>query len=826
MLYTTVYVFAENVLQFYWTYIFAYNIRLGDYALKLLSTILKTRKAGYIMKEFERTYGLANFTDASLSAVKYAIKSASDLGHTYVGTEHLLLGLLQGPVSASGSILVRFGISQENVLKRICELVGQGLPTNLTSLMFTPAVKRCIKLAKKTADELTGTKVGTEHLLYAMLNQQNSTAKGILFDLNCNIAKLSQSCTEAVEKSTYVADRQEAPKPVYLEKYGFDMIEKAYANGYDPCVMRDSEIERMTAILLRRFKNNPCLVGEAGVGKTAVVEALATKIANRNVPETLLNTRLYSISLTRLLAGAKYRGDFEERLKACIDEASADKNIILFIDEIHMLMGAGAAEGAIDAANIMKPMLARGEIRVIGATTFVEYSKTIEKDKALDRRFCVVKVEEPTPEAAQKMLMTVKKKYEEHHKVEITEDAIKASVELSCRCVHDKYLPDKAIDLLDEACSLVKLKNFTDKSAQKAPLSECFNEYVSGKISKDRYFNELSRYANLTYNNPKVTENDVSSAMALQLKIKAESKLEEISALKTALNREVIGQSEAINSLCECLKRSACGLKDINKPKASFIFAGPTGVGKTALAKSLAESLYGSDKALIRIDMSEYTEKHSISRLIGPPPGYVGYEDGGELTDAVRKMPQCVVLFDEFEKANKEVTAILLQILDNGFVTDTSGRKVSFKNSIIILTTNLTANSAHSCGFNKEITKSNVREMLSKQFSYELLNRIDAVCEFNKLAGCAAEIAKLELEKLALNVLHSGANVSFSEDVSQFVADNCNASTFGAREIQRYISQNITNKLADLILQNSFGNINCYIEENQIKFSQIQTVSA
>lgn len=778
------------------------------------------------MNEFEKVYGCENFTESAISSIKYAIRISGELGHTYVGTEHLLLGLLQCSTSVSKIILVRFGINAENVLKRICELVGQGMPTQTSSAMFTPAVKRCVKLAKKTSSELSHTRAGTEHLLHSLLNQQNSTARGILFDLNCNVAKLCESCTEAVEKSSVICDKEEPAKPMYLEKFGFEMVNKALQEGFDPCIMRDSEIERIIGVLLRRLKNNPCLVGEAGVGKTAIVEALATKISKGQVPDSLQGTRLYSLSLTRLLAGAKYRGDFEERLKACIDEASASKDIILFIDEIHMLMGAGAAEGAIDAANIMKPMLARGEIRVIGATTFAEYSKTIEKDKALDRRFCVVKVEEPTQEVAEKMLIQSKKKYEEYHKVEILDEAVKAAVELSIRCIHDKYLPDKAIDVLDEACSLVKLKSFTQKSADRKPLSECFNDYVSGKITKDRYFTELSRYALSESTLPIVTQNDVSSAIALQLKLKNENNFKEIEMLKSELSREVIGQNSAIDTLIKALKRSSSGLRDLEKPKASFIFAGQTGVGKTALAKSLSKHIMSKEDSLIRIDMSEYSEKHTVSRLIGSPPGYVGFEEGGELTDAVRKKPQSVILFDEFEKAHKDVTSIMLQILDNGFVTDSMGRKVSFKNSIIILTTNICSSVSKNCGFGSNEVKNDLRKLLAERFSYELINRIDAICEFERLnRESCIKVVNIELEKLATRALSAGTEVRFSSKVSEYLLGLCNTNLFGAREIQRVVAQNVGNKLADAIL-NGANNLFCDVDDNDIELTEPKIISA
>ncbi len=753
------------------------------------------------MLEFDRTYGSENFTSNSLDAISAAISIASDLGHTYVGTEHILLGLLSSNSSAASAILMRFGVSYGGVYARVCDIIGKGERTVLTSQMFTPAAKRCIRLAKKTACELSKTKAGTEHILYAMLNQQNSTARGILYDLNCNISKLHSSCGEAVEKSVLAGDFNNAPKPVSLEKYGFDMVKKAKSGCFDPCVMRENEISRLIGILLRRQKNNPCLVGEAGVGKTAIVEALASKIAGNDVPQTLQGIRLYSLSLTQLLAGAKYRGDFEERIKACIDEASASKDIILFIDEIHMLIGAGAAEGAIDAANILKPMLARGEIRVIGATTFDEYRRTIEKDKALERRFSVVKVDEPSEEAAIQMLMKLKPKYETHHGVSISDDAINAAVSLTSRLITDRRLPDKAIDVLDEACSAVKLHAY-DEISKRPQLSEFFNSYVGGKITKESYFSELSKYAFQSSCVPVVSRQDISSAVSMQLRLPVGSeRLIDTDIVFEKLKSAVIGQDEAISEVVNALKRSGSGLRDPDRPIASFMFSGPTGVGKTSLAKALSYALFSDANALIRFDMSEFSEKHSVSRLIGSPPGYVGFDDGGELTERVRKRPYSVVLFDELEKADKEVISILLQVLDNGFLTDSSGRQVSFKNTVIILTTNISVKTGSSCGFAVDNAADTSREVLSKVFARELVNRIDAVCSFNKLSTESGRvIAAKQLECIRMRAQSMGTKVSFSSELCDYVVQKASIESYGARDIYRVIASEIENPLADLMM--------------------------
>lgn len=779
------------------------------------------------MLEFNRIYGNENFTESALSAVRKSLAAASDMGHTYVGTEHILLGLLSEETGAASAILERFGVCYSSVYSKMCEMIGTGERLTVSSSMFTPAVKRCIRLAKKTACDISNTKVGTEHILYAVLNQQNSTARGILYDLNCNISKLFNSCTEAVEKSTLAGDIKESPKPVNLEKYGFDMVAKAKKGGFDPCIMRENEIERLISVLLRRQKNNACLVGEAGVGKTAIVEALAERIASKRVPSLLQDIRLYSVSLTQLLAGAKYRGDFEERLKACIDEASASKDIIMFIDEIHMLIGAGAAEGAIDAANILKPMLARGEIRVIGATTFDEYRKTIEKDKALDRRFCTIKVDEPNTSAAEAMLMQVKGRYSEHHRVDITDEAVKAAVSLSQRFLTDRYLPDKAIDVLDEACSYVKLK--ADKeSSESMQLSDSFNSYVSGKISKEKYFAELSRHAFPDENRPKVTEEDVMYAISLQSSVpKACDVIGDIPRIKNSLLSKVVGQDEAVLSVVNALKRSCSGLRDPNKPIVSLMFSGPTGVGKTSLANAIGEALFSSSERVIRFDMSEFCESHSVSRLIGSPPGYIGFDNGGELTESVRKKPYSVVLFDELEKAHRDVLAILLQILDNGFLTDTSGRKVSFKNTIIVMTTNAVVREASTCGFASDTNINEPRAALTKSFSSELMNRIDAVCAFHSLSlDSCKSIALGYLNDIRRRAQGAGVSVSFSDEVIQYVVELSNTKQFGAREIKRVITREVEDRLADFMLEKSEREILCVVSKNSIVFKSSQAISA
>lgn len=755
------------------------------------------------MLDFDKNFGSSNFTDSALSAVRAAAFEAGELGHTYIGTEHLLLGILDDESCAASCILKRFGIVRQTIFNRICEMIGVGEKTSLTTASFTPAVKRCIRMSKKISADISKTKAGTEHLLYGLLNQQNSTARGILYDLNCNISRLCAGCSEAVEKSAMFSEgrHKERPKPINLEKYGFDMVKKANDEGYDPCIGRDVELERLIGILLRRQKNNPCLVGEAGVGKTAIVEALAARIANGSLPKGLCDVSLYSLSLTQLLAGAKYRGDFEERLKACIDEACGNSNILLFIDEIHMLMGAGAAEGAIDAANILKPMLSRGELRVIGATTFDEYRKTIEKDKALERRFSCIRIEEPDEKTASEMLMAIKGKYEAYHGVVISEAAIEAAVRLSAKHIKGRQLPDKAIDVMDEACSQVKLKHY-NQSNTKNELSQSFEEFVSGKITGESYLSKLSEEARLRNSVPIVTPEDMMSAVSTQTAIPRECGIiKDLERIEAALNSKVRGQDLAVRAVISALRRYGSGLQDGSRPIASLIFAGPTGVGKTSLASALSKALFNSEDALVRFDMSEFSEKHSVSRLIGAPPGYIGFDDGGELTERIRKKPYSVVLFDELEKAHKEVIAILLQLLDNGFLTDSSGRKVSFRNTVVIMTTNAAVKSARLCGFGAASKDSQPRETLTQVFSSELINRIDAVCPFTELsADICAEIAMNSLEELRDRAAKAGICLNVDGGIYKAIAERSQYRKFGARDIKRAIQAEIENPLAEAII--------------------------
>ncbi len=777
------------------------------------------------MTNFDRVYPASDYTDEAIGAIKQAMKCAMDLGHTYVGTEHLLLAFLKdNPASAAGEILSNYGVSYQAVSRKICEMAGKGTKrTNLDTDSFTPAARRSLKFAKKTANDHAREKAGTEHILYAILGQQNSTAGCVLGELTGNSSRIFAATAEIIERDNHLeSPYRPQPKAPNLEKFGFDMVRKASLGEFDPCVMRDAELERIIGILLRRQKNNPCLVGEAGVGKTAVVEALAGKIADGNVPEQLLNTRIYSLSLTQLLAGAKYRGDFEERLKYCIDEAATIDGIILFIDEIHMLIGAGAAEGAIDAANILKPMLARGDIRVIGATTYDEYRKTIEKDKALDRRFSLVRINEPDEETAIRMLMRLKPKYESHHNVRISDEAIRKAVELSSRSIPDRYLPDKAIDILDEACSSVKLNAFTKRQNMKKIKSSLSG--ISAEGLTERYLSELSSYVG----NPTVTGSDIARCIALQTSVPDENELiRNLPHIESTLRTRIIGQDDAISEVVNALRRSGSGLRDRNRPIATLLFSGPTGVGKTSLAKAVCEALFGSEEKLIRLDMSEFSEKYSLSRLIGSPPGYVGSENGGELTERVRKSPYSVVLFDELEKADRDVISILLQICDNGSLTDSQGRHVSFRNTVIIMTTNIVSSKSTSCGFVPSGYESSDRSALARQFSSELINRIDAVCSFNRLSGASCEeLTRQMLLQLSKRAASAGVRLSYSDGIEKFILSKSNTQEFGAREIRRVIASEIESPLAYEMSIGRRGELMCEISNGKALFKRSLAVSA
>lgn len=750
-------------------------------------------------------YNTELFTKKANIVINKALITAGRLGHTYAGSEHLLLSLASEQGSTAYSILKSCGINEDRVLSEIIRLIGRGDAASVDMSRATPVFLRIIERSCEKANASKSKPAGTEHLLSAILDEENSTAYSIILSVGGNISRISSSCSVPMSFSGSV--RSQSVKAPTLLKYGKDLTEEAYQCKCDPVFCRDKEIERVIQILSRRTKNNPCLVGEAGVGKTAVVEGVARLIAEGKAPSFLRDKRIISLSLTSMVAGAKYRGDFEERIKECLDEAAENDNIILFIDELHTIVGAGAAEGAIDAANILKPQLARGEIKIIGATTFDEYRRFIAKDNALDRRFQQVIIEEPSEEDCRQILKGLASCYESFHKVIITDEAIDAAITLSVRYINDRCLPDKAVDLIDEAASRAKIKGFGEPKNLKE-LAENLNlllektEGGSARMRKKASAGKTPIY---------VTAEDIACVLSASSGIPVSrisfTEGQRLLSLESELHKRIIGQDEAVKAVSDAVRRGRSGLGDPKRPVGSFFFCGPSGVGKSELAKALAESLFGSESSLIRLDMSEYMEKHSVSRMIGSPPGYVGFDEGGQLTEAVRKKPYSVVLFDEIEKAHADVSNLLLQILEDGVLTDSKGRKISFSNTIIILTSNIGAGfitEKKTIGFSDQnedkCIRDNVLSELKREFRPELLNRIDEIIVFNKLSESEMPF----LTERMLSVLKERAaaleiSVEFSEGaVAELTKEGFGS--FGARKLRHTIITNVENLLSKKIL--------------------------
>ncbi len=810
-------------------------------------------------------YNFNGFTVKANDALNLAITSAEQMGHTYIGSEHILLGLLKVGDSLASALLLKNGITAEKIEAQIRDTVGTGSATTLTPSYFTDRAKKAIEVATTGAAN-TGKKLcGTEHLLIGILGEGDNYAIRFIRNLGVDIAFLtSEALKSAGVDNDYTPPTAKKTKPKRegadtpnLDKYGRDLTEAASGNKLDPVIGRSDEIERVIQILCRRSKNNPCLIGEPGVGKTAIVEGLAQKIESGDVPEILKDKRVISLDLTGMVAGTKYRGDFEERIKAVIDEVVGNDSVILFIDEIHNIVGAGAAEGSTDAANILKPSLARGEMQVIGATTITEYRKNIEKDAALERRFQPVTVGEPTEEDSLLILKGLRPKYEKHHGIKITDEALNAAVTLSVRYISDRYLPDKAIDLIDEAGSRVRLRHSsppedikelenqistTETEKEEAILSQDF-EKAAGLRDK---INELKEKLNADRDNWKlsgggaVTDTEIAEIVSLWTGVpvtqltKTES--ERLLNLEDVLHGRIVGQHEAVQTLSKAIRRGRVGLKDPNRPIGSFIFLGPTGVGKTELCKALAEAMFGSENAMIRLDMSEYMEKHTVSRLIGSPPGYVGFDEGGQLTEKVRKKPYSVVLFDEIEKAHPDVFNILLQILDDGILTDSQGRRVDFKNTVIVMTSNIGArlitDKKQSFGFTTAETveddynsvKATVLAELKKAFRPEFLNRVDDMVVFHKLSkDDIKNIAKKMLSALTKKLEALGISASFDDSAVSAIADAGFDEIYGARPLRRAIQSKIEDNLSEKMLDGTIQNgdsIVCSFENGEFIFTK------
>ena len=781
------------------------------------------------------------FTKKAEAALILARECAADFGHSYIGTEHILWGLVKEGTGVAASVLLTNGANEERIGNKILELIGtgEGSPANLN---YTPRTKRVMELSYAEARRMGQNYIGTEHILIGIMREGESVAVKILSDLGIDIRKLYESILAMLSEDTPMAAVQNRPKAAdvetpTLDQFGRDLTYLVREGKVDPVIGRDKEIERVIQILSRRTKNNPCLIGEPGVGKTAICEGLAHKIIEGNVPETLKDKRVGTLGRSSLVAGAKYRGEFEDRLKKSIEEIMSAGNVVLFIDELHTIVGAGAAEGAIDAANILKPLLARGEIQIIGATTLDEYRKHIEKDAALERRFQPISVGEPTPEEAIEILKGIRDKYEAHHKVKITDKALEAAVRLSCRYINDRFLPDKAIDLIDEASSKVRLTSFTappdlkdlehrienlHKMKEDAIVSQEFEKAASLRDEENKLKEELSSKMEAwkmekSKHTQVVSEEEIAAIIGswtgIPVSRLAQEETERLKNMESVLHQRVIGQEDAVKAVSRAIRRGRVGLKDPKRPVGSFIFLGPTGVGKTELSKALAEALFGDESLMIRIDMSEYMEKHSVSRLVGSPPGYVGYDEGGQLTEKVRRKPYAVVLFDEIEKAHPDVFNMLLQILDDGRLTDSTGRVVNFRNTVIIMTSNVGAREIvdpKRLGFGSieenatrdyEDMKKNVMSELKRAFRPEFLNRVDEIIVFHPLSrNEIKEIASLMLNETSKRLSQNNISLEISEDIKNFLAEKGYDKTYGARPLKRAIQEQIEDKLAEAIL--------------------------
>jgi ATP-dependent Clp protease ATP-binding subunit ClpC len=783
------------------------------------------------------------FTDKAEKALAMAQQNAVQLGHNYVGSEHILLGLIQEGSGIAARVLQTQGVTEEKILKEIRELVGVGNVTGGQPLGYTPRTKKVFELALSEARKMNHNLIGTEHLLIGIMKEGESVAVRILINLGTDPQKMISEIAKLLNEEAPTASGEPKGSSAYsntptLNQFGRDLTEMAKEGKFDPVIGRDKEIERVVQILSRRTKNNPCLIGEPGVGKTAIAEGLAQRIVDGRIPESLRDKRVVTLDLSSMVAGAKYRGEFEDRLKKAMEEVRKVGNVIIFIDEMHTIIGAGAAEGAIDASNILKPALSRGEIQIIGATTLNEYRKYVEKDAALERRFQPINVDEPTKEETVEILKGIRDKYEAHHGVKIADEALEAAVKYSDRYITERYLPDKAIDLIDEAASKVRLKTNTapndlkqleeqleklKKEKEDAIRLQEFEKAARIRDEEQKIRAELEaltdqwRQKNQTTTNT-VVESDiadvVSSWTGIPVRRLAEEESEKLMRLEEILHERVIGQDEAVKAVSKAIRRGRVGLKDPKRPTGSFIFLGPTGVGKTELCKALAEAMFGDERAMIRLDMSEYMEKFNVSRLVGSPPGYVGHEEGGQLTEQVRRKPYSVVLFDEIEKAHPDVFNMLLQILEDGRLTDSQGRVVDFRNTIIIMTSNIGGRlitEPKRLGFsvsddkvtNYEEMKDIVQGELKKAFRPEFLNRVDDIIVFHPLdENHIKEIVGVMLKDLRKRLEHNEITINLDEQAKSLLAEKGFDPTFGARPLRRAIQTMIEDRLAELMLEN------------------------
>lgn len=819
-------------------------------------------------------FNFNGFTQKANNALNMAVDAAQDMGHTYVGTEHILLGLVSEESGVAASVLQQNGLSAEDLKDLIERTIGTGSRTVITPDDFTPRTKRVMQTAMVLSARLGHGYVGTEHLLMALISERDGYAIRFLEELNVNINSVLSSLKASMGADSEEENQQSGIDGMLnkngqskggnnaLSKFGRDLTAAAKNGEIDPVIGREEEIQRVIQILSRRTKNNPVLIGEPGVGKTAVAEGLALRIVKGEIPEILKNKKIVSLDLTGMIAGTKYRGDFEERIKAAIDEVKKSKDIILFIDELHTIVGAGSAEGSADAANILKPSLARGDFQVIGATTMEEYRKYIEKDAALERRFQPVTVGEPSQEEAVEILKGLRDRYEAHHKVKITDEAIESAVTLSSRYIADRYLPDKAIDLIDEAASRVRLSSLTYPQEIKEledKIKKLENEKASAVNEQDfenaAKIRDKQKEASAKLEEMKKSWKDKNANVSGEVKGEdiaeivsqwtgvpvfqlTEEESQRLLKMEDILHKRVVGQNEAVTAVAKAIRRGRVGLKDPKRPVGSFIFLGPTGVGKTELCKALAEAMFGDENAMLRLDMSEYMEKHTVSRLVGSPPGYVGYDEGGQLTEKVRRKPYSVVLFDEIEKAHPDVFNILLQILEDGRLTDSQGRTVDFKNTVIIMTSNVGArlitDQQNGLGFafdnpenKKEKTNEEIREAvigeLKKLFRPEFLNRVDDIIVFNKLTQEEIkEIAGKLLENLKARLKAVDIDAEFTDQAVTEISNEGYDDTYSARPLRRAITSKIEDALSEKLLENEIkkgDHIVCDFKDGKFTFT-------
>ena len=789
------------------------------------------------------------FSERARRVLSLAQEEAQRFNHNYIGTEHILLGLVRETDGVAAKVLTSLGVELTKVRSAVEFIIGRGERATPGEIGLTPRAKKVIELAVDEARRLSHNYIGTEHLLIGLLREGEGVPAGVLESLGVNLDKVrgetSRILSQSASQSQGSGSGRTSTRTPTLDQLGIDLTAAARAGKLDPTVGREQEIQRVTQILSRRTKNNPVLVGEPGVGKTAIVEALAQRIASNDVPGTLQGKRLVTLDMGALVAGTKYRGEFEERLKKVIEEIRGSGNCVLFIDEIHTMVGAGAAEGAVDAANILKPSLARGELQTIGATTLDDYRKYVERDPALERRFQPVRVEEPSVDETIEILRGVKSRYEEHHQLEINDEALRAAANLAARYISDRFLPDKAIDLIDEAASRVRINHSTTplsvKEATKLleSVKKEKDEAIAGRQYefaaelRDREAKLADKLSELEQTwkddqgseQPLVDEENIAEVVSMWTSIPvtrlAATETERLVHMEERLEEKVIGQSEAINLVSKAVRRARAGMKDPKRPTGIFQFLGPTGVGKTYLVKKLAEFLFGSEDSMIRIDMSEFMERHSVARLVGAPPGYVGYDDGGQLTELVRRKSYCVILLDEIEKAHPEVFNILLQIFDDGHLTDSKGRKVNFRNTIIVMTSNIGSDlirQDRSIGFsarNESDSKSeekynrmrdNVMDEVKRFFRPEFLNRIDGSVVFHQLSReHMTTIVGLMLNEVVSSLIEKGIDLEVSDDAKDWLCDKGFDPVFGARPLRRVIQDNLEDKLSDAILAGELG---------------------